>query len=222
MAGPPAGLGGEAVYVLGVQRRRLAGRQVVGQHDDRLAEPAHLLAALAEQLAEDALFQVEDVADALGHQAADVFQGLGVAAHDPADGVLGGEVLVADERLDLAAQGGVGEHDGVGAEDGAVLGPEAGADGVLALAGLAGRLVQGPAEAGDLGVALRQRHKALRDAVPLGVQHQGRADGHTRRDGGATFDFHAAARPVRERRRTAAGLSARQVTSSESASEPEA
>ena len=53
-----------------------------------------------------ALFDVEQVGGAGGEMAAvDAFQGLGVAAHDPADGVLGGVVLLADQRLDLARPG---------------------------------------------------------------------------------------------------------------------
>ena len=93
VAGPSAGFGGEGMDALRIEGGGLAGRQVVGEHDDRLAQVAQLLAALAEQMAENALFDVEQVGDAVGEVAAlDAFQGLGVAANDPADGILDGEV----------------------------------------------------------------------------------------------------------------------------------
>ena len=49
MAGPAARLGGEGVHLVAVHRRRFAGRQIVGQDDDRLLQVAQHLAAFAQQ-----------------------------------------------------------------------------------------------------------------------------------------------------------------------------
>ncbi len=70
MTGPAAGLGGEAVDVRRVQRRRFARRQVVGQDDDGFAEVLQVLAPLTEQDAEQTLFEVEQVGDPAGEVAA--------------------------------------------------------------------------------------------------------------------------------------------------------
>ena len=128
----PPGFGGEAMDEPGIEVGSFARRQVVGEDNDGLAQMLELLAALTEQLAEDAFFEVEQVADAAGHGAADILQRLGVQAHGPADGVLGGEVLLADQGFDFLAQGRVGEKNGVSTEDGAVLFAEAKGDEVFA------------------------------------------------------------------------------------------
>ena len=101
--------------------------------------------------------------------------------------------LLADERLDLAGQGrDRDEHQGVGAEDGAVLLAELGGDGFLSLAGLGGGRRQGLARARSISAStVAGVDEALRNAEPFGVQHEGRADGDTGRDGDAAFDFHA-------------------------------
>src|SRR5262249_43139419 len=151
-------------------------------------------AALAEQVFEDALFDVEQVANPAGKEAAlHPFEGLGEAAHDPGNGVLGGEQLVADLGLDLSLEGGVGQEAGVGLEGGGVLAAELGLDGLLVLAGLAGSGGEGLAEALDLSLDALGFDLAAGDAEPLRVQHEGRADGHTGRDGYATFDVHESA-----------------------------
>ena len=143
VTGAAAGLGGEGVDALRVERRRLAGRQVVGQRHHRLAQMPQLLAALAEQAADDTSFQVGNVGDAAGQVSGlDAFQRLGEAAQDAVDGVLGGERPFADEAVHVALEGGVGEHEGVGAEDGAVLDAELGVDGLLRLAGFAGGVLE--------------------------------------------------------------------------------
>ena len=112
-------------------------------------------------------------------------------------------------------EGGVGEHEGVGAEDGAVLGAELGVDGLLRLAGFAGGGFEGLAERGDFVLDLVRLDEALGNAEPFGVQHQGRTDGDAGRDGDSAFDFHARARRssalVRKRFQTGAAL--RQGTS---------
>ena len=81
--------------------------------------------------------------------ALDALQRLGVAADDAADGVLGGELLLLDERLDLADQAGVLDEQGVGAEDGAVLLAEPVGDGLLLFAGGGGGGGQRLAQAGS-------------------------------------------------------------------------
>ncbi len=74
----------------------------------------------------------------------EVLQRLGVAAHDLADGVIGGSVLALDELLDLADQLGILDEQGVGGEDGAVLLAELGADVLLDFAAPRGRRLPGP------------------------------------------------------------------------------
>ena len=101
VAGPTAGLGGEGVDLLRIQRGRFAGRQVVGQDHHRLAQTALSSSRRSpSKWRRMRFFDVEQIGDAAGEIAAfDALQGLGVAADDPADGVLGGVILLADQRF---------------------------------------------------------------------------------------------------------------------------
>ena len=96
MAGPATCFGGKGVDHLGVERCGFAGREVMGQDDDRLAEVLQLFAALAEQPAQDAFFDVEEIGCAGRQQAAvEALQRFGMPPHDSADSVLGRIALVA-------------------------------------------------------------------------------------------------------------------------------
>src|SRR6185437_5599196 len=122
MAGPSAGFGGEGVDALRVQHRGFARCPIVGKDDNRLAKVAQLLAALAKQMTEDARFDVEQIGDTVGEVAAlDALQCLGVAAHNSADGILDGEMLVTNERFDLLRHRRISEHERMRTEDGSVL-----------------------------------------------------------------------------------------------------
>ncbi len=145
-------------------------------------------------MAEDALFDVEQVGGAEGEAAAaDAFQGLGVAPHDPANGVLGGVMLVADESLDLGNEDRVLHQLSMGLEDGPVLPAELVIDGLLVVLGLVLGVGQGAAKAVDLLGQLVVGDVALGDAEPFGVQHQSRPDGHAGRNRNTAFNFHEAA-----------------------------
>ena len=141
LARPPASVakawtlcGSRAAVSLGV---RSWARTMTGS-----LQVLELLAAMAEQVAQDGLFDVEQVGGAGGEVAAiDALQCLGVAAHDAADGVLGREAMVLDQILDLAARVGSSIKQGMGAEDGAVLAAELFADGLLVFAGLSAAAV---------------------------------------------------------------------------------
>ena len=122
----------------------------------------------------------------------DAFQRLGVAAHDPADGVLGASGPGRGSRSSISAlQRGVVDHQGVGAEDGAILPAELVGDGLLVVAGPRGPRPQAPdAGAPALLPGPCVSTKRLGNAEPFRVQHQGRSDGHAGRNGDAAFDFH--------------------------------
>src|SRR5579875_632671 len=129
MTGPSTGFGGEGMDTLRVERCRLAGRQIMGEHNDWLAQIAQLFAALAEQMTQDAFLNVEQVSNAISEVAAlNALQRLGIAAYNTADGILDGKVIAADQRFDLLHQRWIGEHKGVGSEDGTVLRAKLGGD----------------------------------------------------------------------------------------------
>ena len=127
VAGPAAGLGGEAQDAARVEPRGLAGREVVGQEHGR-ARPGRRrrpARAGAEELVEDPLLDVADVGGAGGQvRVGQALEPGGVAVEDLADGVLGGDPVALDPGPGVAAQGRVGDHPGVGGEDVGVLGAE--------------------------------------------------------------------------------------------------
>src|SRR5436853_7447243 len=95
---------------------------------------------------------VEQVGDAGGELSAfEVFEIGGMAAHDPAEGILGGEALFVDQFLDVLGQRGVFEQQRMSAEDSAVLSAELGADFLLLGAGLGGGGGEGLMETGTFG-----------------------------------------------------------------------
>src|SRR5579875_3988237 len=144
----------------------------MGQHDDWFAQVAQLFTALAEEMAEDAFFDVEQVSDAIGQIAAfDALQRLGIAAYDAADSIFDREMIGADQRLDLLYQGWVRKHQGMGGEDSAVLGAEFGTDRFLVGACLRGSLSKGLAQPLALVVDLAGRNDTLGNAEPLRIQH---------------------------------------------------
>ena len=81
-----------------------------------------LFPSLAQQVAEDAFFDIEEIGGS-GCQVAvlDTLQRLGIAAHHPADGIFSSECLGTDQIFDLAGQVGILNQQGMSAEDGAVL-----------------------------------------------------------------------------------------------------
>ena len=140
----PAHLGDEAADEAAVEVGRLAGGEVVGQHQHRRGEVRDALAAAAQQVPQQPLLDVEDVVGPLRQvRAFQPLEHLGVAAQRAADGVFRRVVPLADHLLQLAAEPGVLEHLQVGLEDGAVL--------------LAQLLGDGVAVAGDL----RRRRRAI-------------------------------------------------------------
>jgi hypothetical protein len=112
----------------------------VGEDNDRLLEVLELFAAVSEQVAEEGLLDVEQVGGP-GREvaAAEALKGLGVAAHDAADGVLGGVAVLADELFEFAGERRILDEEGVGREDGPVLGAQLFLDRFLVFAGLPGR-----------------------------------------------------------------------------------
>ena len=163
----------------------------MGQDDHRLGQVADQLAALTQEVAQDQLLDVEQVGGAEREGvAAQALQGLGLPADDPADGVLGGVDVLADQPLDLAAQRGVFDEQGVGGEDGAVLLAELVVDGLLVGAGLLGGGLERGAQPPDLRLSLVAFDEALGDAEALVVQHQGRTERHAGGNRDAAFDLH--------------------------------
>ena len=76
-------------------------------------------------------------------------------------------------------------------ENGGVLPAEAVVNGFLMPAGLGGGRFEGAVQPGDLGLSLFGFDRPLGDAVPLGVQHEGRPDRHPARHGNAALDVHS-------------------------------
>ncbi len=122
MAARPAGFGDEAADKIRAEIGRFAGRERVREHDHRRDQRGQLFAAAAEQLAQEPLFDVEDVARPVGQKTAlQGLEDLGIAAQDPADGILGRVMPLADHGFDLAPQPHVAEHLQMGGEDRAVI-----------------------------------------------------------------------------------------------------
>ena len=79
---------------------------------------------------------------------------------------------------------------GVGGEDGSILRAEFGGDGFLVGACLGGGLARAwRRRPHSLSIWIGE-DGALRNAEPLGVQHEGWTDGDAGRDSDAAFDFH--------------------------------
>ncbi len=97
MAGPSAALGDEREDLRPIQRRRLAGGEVLRQQDDRVGQVLQFVAPLPEQFAQHPLFEVEQVRGPFRHlRVAHLLQGLGVLANHPAGGELRRVVLPPD------------------------------------------------------------------------------------------------------------------------------
>ena len=118
VAGAPARLGGEGQHLLAVEPGGLRGRQVARDDDDGRRQAAEVFAPPAEQVAQQALLDVLEVARPLEQVGiAGFLERLAVAPQDLRDGVFGGEQPVGDERDDLLAQLRVLEHVAVDLED---------------------------------------------------------------------------------------------------------
>ncbi len=194
MAGPAARLRGEGVDQLGVQRGRFARRQVVGEDDDRILEVGGR-SLVAQEMLENGLLDIEQIRAARAERGVvEVLERLGVAAHDPADGVGGRVELGRDKLLDLADQLGVLDQEGVGGKDGPVLLAELGRDVLLGLARLQGAAGEGGPQPNQLVGDLGAGDRPARYAQSFGVNHQGGADGHAGGDGNPAFDFHVTRR----------------------------
>ncbi len=177
-------LGDEAADELAIEIGRFTGREVVGQHDHRRNDVRKFFAAATEQVAQQPLFNVEDVVGAFGQVARfDVLKHLGVASQGAADGVLGRVVPFADHAVQLGAQRRITQHLQVGAEDRGVLIAQFTCDrGAIALDFGAGR-GHGGFQPFQLVVDRVARDEAARDAKSLVVGDQRLANGHAGRDG---------------------------------------
>src|SRR5690606_8696698 len=102
VAGVPADLRRETENEIAAETGRLAGREVVRQHDDRFREVGERLPLLAEEMAKQTLFDVENVRRPFGEVfIAEVLKDLGVTAEDFARRRFGGELLLANQRENL-------------------------------------------------------------------------------------------------------------------------
>ena len=120
----------------------------------------------------------------------DAFQRLGVPPHDVADRILGGETVVDDQLFDFARQARVFDEMHVRGKDGAVLAAEFFRHRVLVGARLVCRGLERGAQPGGLRAEEIGVHVALRNAKQFRIEDQGRADGHSGRNGNASLDFH--------------------------------
>ncbi len=129
---------------------------------------------MAQEVPQNAFFHVEEVGGP-GRKSAliQAFQCLGVAAHDAADGVFGGMTLILDQPFNLAGQRRIFDHQGVGAEDGAILAPEFFTDGFLIFPRLGGGGCQSLPQSGHLFLDAVFLDGTLRNPEQLGVQHEG-------------------------------------------------
>ena len=122
VAARTADFGDESEDELAIEIRGFAGRQVVRQDDGRRGEARKPLAAAAQQMPQQPLFDIEDVAGPVGQPAMlHVLKDFGIAAQRAADGIFGRVVPIADHALQFAPQLGIAEHLQMGVEDGGVL-----------------------------------------------------------------------------------------------------
>ena len=172
VAARAAELGGESLHELAVEVGRLARRQVVGQHDHRLRNRRQRLAALAEEVAQQALLDVVDVVGALRDVVVEVLKDLRIPAQRAADGIFRPEVLVADGAGELRLQAIVVEHRQMGVEDGGILLAQLGPDRVAVALDLVGRLGDGVLEPLELGIDGAALDEPARDPETLAVEDE--------------------------------------------------
>ena len=163
----------------------------MGQHNDRRSELREFLAAPAEQIPQQPLFDVENIAGSIRQKAAlQSLEHLGIAAQSAAHGVFGGIMPIAHHGVQLAAELGIAEHLEMGVEDRRVLRAEFASDSVAIdfdlRAGGSDRLVE-TVEFIDDRVA---RDEPPRDSEPLSVHHQRFADRHAGRNGNPLKSLH--------------------------------
>ncbi|GIW79605.1 MAG: hypothetical protein KatS3mg105_1412 [Gemmatales bacterium] len=115
----------------------------------------------------------------------------GVLPHDAADGILGRSRMLTDFLFDFRPQAVVFDHLGVDGEDRTIMGTEFATDFRLFLARFASGGLQRFVEPLQFFVHPAFINDTTWNAEGFGVQHQGRANGHSRRNWNATFDFHA-------------------------------
>jgi hypothetical protein len=197
VARAPADVGGEPAHVRLVQRRGLAGQQVVRDHDHVAVQVLEVRALLADQAAQHRLLDVVDVRHAAGEVAVGHRDELvGQAAHDDADGVLGGRVLVADLVEHLLEDRLVAQQPEVEVEDAADLASVLGGDLVAELRALDDGVGDRVPEPLALLAELRALDRALGDDQVLGVEYDGRADHHPGGNADAFLDLHRVDFPI--------------------------
>ena len=163
----------------------------MGQHNDRLSEMLNLLAPVSEKIPKDPLFHVKKIGGPARESALiQAFQSFRMTAHNPADGVFRGVPLISNQTLDFPGQRGVFNHQGMGAEDGAILSAQLFRDGFLVLPSLGGRGRQRFAKPRYLFIDAVFTNRPLRNPEQLRIQHEGWTDGHAGRDRNSAFDFH--------------------------------
>ncbi len=106
------------------------------------------LAALAQQVAQDGFFDVDQVGGPGAELGlAQAFQGLDMAAHHAAHGIFGRVILFANKAFDFLDQRGVVHEQRMGGKDSPVLLAQLGVDGLLIYACFTGSRLEGLAQA---------------------------------------------------------------------------
>jgi hypothetical protein len=177
----PADLGGKAVDELLVESGGFAGGQVMGQQQDGGGQVPQFLAALAQQMPQHPLFEIEQIGGPFGKiLVPQVLEPFGVLPENAADGELRGVGFLADQGLDFRQNLLIAGHHQMGGEDGGILGAQPLVGQFLVEFDFLAGALQGGAEAGHLHVDGVNADEPLGDAEHLRAQHQRGADRHTR------------------------------------------
>ena len=172
MAARAAQLSGKSLDKSPVEVGRFAGREIVGQHDHRLRNRRERLAALSQQVAEQALLDVINIVGPLRDVVVEILKHLRVAAERAAHGVFRPPIAVADRRGQLVLQLGVVEHRQVGIEDGGVLLAEFGPDRIAVSLDLPGGFGDGMLQPGELCIDGTPLHEPARNPEALAVEDE--------------------------------------------------
>ena len=191
MAGFTTHFSGETEDKASVECGGFARGEFVSEQDYGLGEVTEFFTAFAEELSQEAFFEIENVESSFGKIAiAEFFKLFSVAAKDATDCRFRGTAVVANETFDFADQPRVLGHLQVSRKDGAVLLAELCSDELFICLDVTADEFECSVEAVEFGIDGVPGDIASGNAEVFGTQHEHRARDNSGRNCNSSENLH--------------------------------